>query len=135
MKSSARFIDSSTALTSNIPKPGTASANETDSNADACCLGNNFATLECTTKQVNVHACNTSIKPFLNVPVVSSAAAWDDPVSHQTHILVVNEALCCGTKSDHSPINPNQFEALVLIVGTTPSTKLGPFPLDQLIPA
>ena len=93
------------------PRPGTESTNETDSNANACCLGNNFVTLQCTTKHVDVHACNESIKPLLNVPVVSGAAVWDDPISGQTCVLVVKEALHCGNKLDHSLINPNQIQS------------------------
>ena len=91
------------------PQPGTESANETDSDADTCCLGDNFMIREHTTEQVDVHACDQTIKPLSNAPVVSRAAAWDDPVTNQTHILVTNKALCCGTKLDHSPINPNQM--------------------------
>ena len=83
-------------------QPGTESADETDSNADMCCLGNNFVILEHATKQADVHAHDKSIKPLSNVPVVSGATAWDDPVSHQTHILVAHEALHHGTKSDRS---------------------------------
>ena len=91
------------------PQLGTESVDETDSDADTCCLGDNFAILEHTTKQADVCACDESIKPLANVPVVSGATAWDDPVTGQTHVLVANEALCHGTKSDHSLINPNQI--------------------------
>ena len=71
-------------------------------------VSNNFAMLECTTKQVDVHACDKSIKPLLSAPVASGATAWDDPATDQTCVLVINEALCHGTKLDHSPIDPNQ---------------------------
>ena len=100
---------SSDAAAASQPWPGTESANETNSNADTCCLGNNFEILEHTTEQADVCACDELIKPLLNVSVVSGAAAWDDPILNQTHILVMNEALCHGTKLDHSPINPNQI--------------------------
>ena len=121
MQSSAQFIDSSTAMTSdNFPRLGTKSANDADSDADTCCLGTNFAILECAAKQVDACVHDKSIKPLSNAPVVTGAAAWDDPVTNQTCILVVNEALHCGTKLDHSPI---KSKALALIVGTIPLTN------------
>ena len=115
------------------------SANETNSNADACCLGDNFAILEHSNRQADVHACDKSIKPLLNVSVVSSAAAWDDPTSNQTHILVVNEALHCSTKSDHSPMNPNQIQSFGIDHWDDPFDKsrpisIGPVEHDPIIP-
>ena len=91
------------------PQPGAESADETDSDADACCLGNNFAILKFTNKHVDAFACDKSVKPLTNAPVVTGATAWDDPVAGQTHILVADEALFHGTKSDHSLMNPNQI--------------------------
>ena len=139
--SSARFANSSSsnAAATSQPRPGTESANETDSNADACCLEADFATLEHATKQVDVHAHDESIKPLLNVPVVSGATAWDDPVSDQTCVLVVDEALCCGTKSDHSPINPNQIRSFGVDCWDNPFDKSRPISVrpvdhDAIIP-
>ena len=82
--------------------------NKADSNADACCLGNNFVILKHATKQVDVHTCNESVKP-LNAPIVSGAAAWDDLVTNQACVLITNQAPHHGTKLDHLPINPNQI--------------------------
>ena len=48
---------------------------------------------------------------MLNVPIVSGATAWDDPVTGETLILVVNEGLYYGKKLDHSLLNPNQIRA------------------------
>ena len=89
-------------------RPGVKSINEANSDADACCLGNNFAILQCTTKQVDVCACDQSMRPLKDAPVASGATAWDDPASGGTRILIVDEALCRGTKLNHSFINPNQ---------------------------
>ena len=60
---------------------------------------------------MDVYAYDKFIKPLSNVPVVSGATAWDDPITGQTYILVVNEALYYGTKLDHSLINPNQIRS------------------------
>ena len=125
MHSSARFINSPTAeVTPNdVPKPGTELADETDSNADACCLGNNFVILECATKQANACAHDETIKPLPNAPVASGAAAWEDPVANQACILVIDEALHCGTKSDHSLINPNQIQSFDIDCWDNPFDK------------
>ena len=56
-----------------------------------------------------MYAYDQSIKPIEDVHIANSATAWDDPVSNQTYILIVNEALCYGTKLNHSLLNPNQI--------------------------
>ena len=93
------------------PKEGVQASNECDTNADTCCLGKNFVILEYTQRTADVYAYDKSIKPIENVPIVSAATAWDDPITGQTYIIVINEALYYGTKLDHSLINPNQVRA------------------------
>ena len=51
------------------------------------------------------------IAPIVGVPIVSGATAWDNPVTGQTYILVINEGLYYGNKMEHSLINPNQIRA------------------------
>ena len=91
------------------PQPNTKAYNECDTNGDTSCLGTNFVVLSYTTRTANVYAYEKTYKPIEGVPIVSGATAWDDPVTQQTHILVVNKALYYGTKLDHSLFNPNQF--------------------------
>lgn len=52
---------------------------------------------------------DTSYTPLLNVPIVSGATAWDDPLTGTTYILIINEALYYGITLNHSLINPNQL--------------------------
>ena len=73
------------------------------------------------------------------MPVVSGATAWDDPAAGQTCILVVNEALCHGTKSDHSPINPNQIHSFGIDCWDDPfdasrPISIGPIEPDLVVP-
>ena len=89
-------------------------ANECDTNADTCCLGKNFVILEFTQRAADVYAYIKDIAPIVGVPIVSGATAWDDPVTGQTYILVINEGLYYGNKMDHSLINPNQITAYVI---------------------
>ena len=93
------------------PKPGEIARNECNTNADTCCLGKNFIILEYTRRFADVYAYDKSIKPIEGVPIVNGATAWDDPITGQTLILIVNEGLYYGTKLDHSLINPNQVRS------------------------
>ena len=95
----------------NDPIPNTMAENECDTNADTCCLGKNFVVLEPTFRTADVYAYDTSIKPVENVPIVSGATAYDDPITGKTYILVFHEALYYGDKLDHTLINPNQVRA------------------------
>ena len=93
------------------PTPGTVAVNETDSNADTCCLGCNHVVLEHTMKKTDVHPCDPTMQPLHDVPIVTGATACDDPVTKQTFVLIIDEASCCGTKLDHSLLNPNQLRS------------------------
>ena len=85
--------------------------NECDTNADTCCLGANWIILHHTTRTADVYPYDKSYQPVENVPIVTGATAYDDPVSGATFILVINEGLFYGSKLDHSLINPNQIRA------------------------
>jgi hypothetical protein len=91
--------------------PNTSANNECDTNANTCCLGKNFVVLHATFRTADVYAYDTSIKPIENVPIVSAATAYDDPMTGDTFILVFNKALYYGSRLDHSLINPNQVWA------------------------
>ena len=91
------------------PAAGTVAEIEYDTNADTCCLGKNFVILEYTQRTADVYAYMKDITPIVGVPIVSGATAWDDPVTGQTYLLVINEGLYYGNRMDHSLINPNQI--------------------------
>ena len=90
---------------------GTTGRNESDSNADTCCLGTNFVILSMTHRTADVYPYDSSYAPMVNVPIVSGATAYDCSITNQTYILVFNEALFYGSKLDHSLINPNQLRS------------------------
>ena len=89
------------------PAPNTVGQNEADTNADTCCLGQNFIPLHYTNRTADVYPYNDSYAPIENVPIVSGATAVDHP-DRNTYILVFHEALYYGKKMRHSLINPNQ---------------------------
>lgn len=91
------------------PAAGTVALNETDSNADTCCLGQNFIVLSYTNRTADVFPYDSSYQPITNVPIVTGATAWDCPSTGSTYILVIHEGLYYGSTLDHSLINPNQI--------------------------
>ena len=84
-------------------------ANECDTNADTCCLGKNFVIIEFTQRKADMYAYIKDIAPIVGVTIVSGETAWDDPVTRQTYILVINKGLYYCNNMDHSLINPNQI--------------------------
>ena len=87
---------------------GTNGQNESDSNADTCCLGCNFAILNYTNRQADVYAYDSNYVPVNNIPIVFGAMAWTNPTTKETVILVFHESLYFGIALNHSLINPNQ---------------------------
>ena len=91
------------------PVAGTVATNESDTNADTCCLGKNFIVQAFTNRTVDVYSYDTLVAPTCNVPIVTGVTAWDCPDSNITYILVFNESSYYGEKLDHTLINPNQI--------------------------
>ena len=113
-------IASTTTFQIDAPTIGNESTNECDTNADTCCLGNNFILLNFTNRTAEVFPYNESYKPMTNVPIVTGATAYDDESSGETIILIVNEALYYGNKLSHSLLNPNQIRHYGLDVQDNP---------------
>ena len=89
------------------PAPNTMGQNKADTNADICCLGQNFIPLYYTNCTADIYPYNDSYAPIENVPIVSGATAVDHP-NGSTYILIFHEALYYRKKMKHSLINPNQ---------------------------
>ena len=87
----------------------TYSPNESDTNADTCCLGSNFVILNYTRRTADVYTYDSAYEPISNVPIVSGATAYDDLDTNITWLLIINEGLYYGDKLDHTLINPNQI--------------------------
>ena len=60
-----------------------------------------------TNRTADVYPYDSDYAPALNVPIVSSATAYDHS-DGQTYILIFHESLYYGRKFSHSLINPNQ---------------------------
>ena len=120
IRSSSHIASSSSNSRSLECRAGTVATNEMDSNADTCCLGSNFLILEFTNRQADVYPYDKSYRPATNIPIVTGATAWTDPMSHDTFILVFHEALFYGSSLPHSLINPNQLRHNGLTVQDNP---------------
>jgi hypothetical protein len=115
------------------PPVNTRADNECETNADTCCLGQNFLVLNLTYRTADVYAYDTSIKPIENVPIVSGATVFDDLLTGNTYILVFHESLYYGEQLDHSLINPNQVCAYEFPSGIIPTMTHDHSPLTWTI--
>ena len=106
-----RIIGSARIEEQEQPQPNSYADNELDSNADTCCLGANFVILSYTGRTADVYPYEKSYAPIANIPIVSGATAYDDPITSQTYLLIFNESLYYGMRLDHSLWNPNQIRA------------------------
>ena len=95
----------------NEPTVNTSADNECDANADTCCLGPNFVVLHHTFRRADMYAYDSSIKPIENIPIITRATDYDNPVTRDAFILVVHISLYYGKKLDRSLINPNQVRS------------------------
>ena len=112
------------------PSPHTSGVNECDTDADTCCLGKNFIVYKYTRRTADVYAFDKSYAPSTNVPIVTGATAYDDPISGRTFILLFNEALYYGSRMDHSLFNPNQLRMYGVPVWDNPFDRKRPFSIQ-----
>jgi hypothetical protein len=73
--------------------PNTISANETDTNADTCCLGNNYAVLRFTNRSATVAPYHDNYKVIDNVSILTGATVYDNPDTGESVLLIVHEQL------------------------------------------
>ena len=112
------------------PPDGTKANNETNSNADTCCLGINFKILSYTNKTADVYPYGSTYEPIANVPIITGATAYTDPDTGQSYILVFNESLYYGTRLPHSLFNPNQIRQSGIDLWDNPYDKSHELSID-----
>ena len=86
---------------------GTTSA-ELDSHADTCSFGKQAFVVADTGQTISVLGFLSSLGIVKNVPVVTAAIAYNDPVTYQTYILFFHQPLYFG-KMDKHLICPSQL--------------------------
>ncbi|MGH7974081.1 MAG: hypothetical protein ACREBR_01045, partial [bacterium] len=93
---------------------------ECDSRADTVCAGATFVPMELTGKVCDVRGFHDSFNNLKDIPVATTATAYDHEGLQETLILVVHESLYFGTSMEHSLISPNQLRSNNLVVDTCP---------------
>jgi hypothetical protein len=62
-----------------------------------------------------------SYEAIKSVPIIGQAGtAWDNPVTGETVIFVLNEAIWMADKLEHTLVNPNQLRAFGITVQDSP---------------
>jgi hypothetical protein len=65
--------------------------------------------IEYTGQTVKVSGFASSMNSIKNVPIVKAALAYDDPLTGETLILILNQTLYFGDDLPHVLLNPNQL--------------------------
>ena len=126
-----RSIASATNFSENAqePRPGTKAYVEWDSNADTCCLGENFTILSYSQRIAEVFPYDQTM-PSVKVPIVTRETAYACPETGETFIFVVNEGLYYDAKLDHSLFNQMQIRKHGMLVWDNPFNKDRPFGME-----
>ena len=90
------------------PAPNTTGYNEADTNANMCCLSQNFISVSYTNRLVNVYPYSEAYEPIENMPIVSGDTYYDH-TDGNTYIQLFHESLYYGSHMNHRLINPNHI--------------------------
>jgi hypothetical protein len=89
---------------------------ELDTHADTCGVNNVAHILSYTGKVAHVSAFSPQLAVMPDIPIVKAAIAYDNAITGETYILILNQALYFGVSLPHILVNPNQFRANSIIV-------------------
>ncbi|MGH3053835.1 MAG: hypothetical protein ACRDL7_02535, partial [Gaiellaceae bacterium] len=93
---------------------------EVDSRADTLCAGKTFVPLETTDRVCDVSGFHPEFRKLAEVPVVTSATAYDSVDLQETLVLVFPQSLYFGEELEHSLFPPNQVRDNGIVVDTCP---------------
>ena len=99
---------------------------ELDTHTDMTVLGLNCVVLSYMGKECEVSPFSSEYEAVWNVPVVTGATVWTNPIDGTAYLLVFHESLWMGDKLDHTLVNPNQLQAYSV------STQDNPFDTKSL---
>ena len=95
-----------------------------DSHADTSVIGANCHVISYTDKLCQVAPYHSDYATKQDIPIVQAGAAYDDPSTGETIILIINQGLYFGDSLPNSLINPNQMRAKGLEVDDVPKHVL-----------
>ncbi len=85
------------------------------------CGVNSVAKISYTGKAVQVLAYSpNSIEKLESIPIVSAAVVYDEAVTDEAYIIIINQALYFGQNLRNTLLNPNQFRVSVVQVEKAP---------------
>ena len=84
---------------------------ELDSHADTCGVNEVARILEYSGQVAEVSGFSDTMEPLRDIPIVKAALAYDEPLTGDTVILIVNQALYFGSHLSHMLFNPNQLRS------------------------
>ena len=93
---------------------------ELDTHADTTVLGSNCVVLLYTGKECEISPYSSEYAAVRNVPVVTGATPWMNPMDGTAYLLIFHESLWMGNKLDHTLVNPNQLLAYGVSVQDNP---------------
>ena len=82
-----------------------------------------------TIQSADVYPYNSSYDPIKDVPIVTGATTFTDE-KVISYIILINEALYCGDKLDHSLLNPNQIHHNNIGYWNNPYVKDNPLGIE-----
>ena len=98
-----------------------------DSHADTACFGHNALVVDPGTSHVTVYPFKKGLGSATDIPIVTAAIAYDQPLTGNTFIFIFHQALYFGNDMDHNLLNSNQMRMNGLVVNECPKF-LSPVP-------
>jgi hypothetical protein len=93
---------------------------EFDTHADTCGVNNVARIISYTGKTAHVSPFTPDLNKIKDVPIVKAAIAYDDSMTGETYVIIINQALYFDTALPHILLNPNQMRAYGFQVDDVP---------------
>ena len=93
---------------------------EFDTHADTCGVNNIARIISYTGKTAHVSPFTPDLEKIRDVPIVKAAIAYDDSITGETYVVIINQALYFDTALPHILLNPNQMRAYGIQVDDVP---------------
>lgn len=87
---------------------------------DTCVTGPNCTVVEHTNQIVSVSGFSHEYEAIHDVPIVTAATAFDDPVTGNITILIIGQALYLSDKVSCTLLSPNQLRSNGIVVDYVP---------------
>jgi hypothetical protein len=84
---------------------------EFDTHADTCGINNVACILSYTEKTAHVSPFTLELNQMKDKPIVKAALAYDDSITGETFVIIVNQAIYFGNSLPHILLHPNQMRA------------------------